>query len=74
MTHTPGLLMRMFVLAAYTVAAATIAWLGRDSAWWWVLHGTGAVAGICATSYALSSVPVDEGGPDQAETYMREED
>ena len=72
---TPGgLLMRMFVLAAYTVAAATIAWLGRDSAWWWVLHGTGAVAGICATSYALSSVPVDEGGPDQAETYMREED
>jgi len=55
------LAMRLFILAAYTVAAALVAWTGRDSAWWWVLHFTGALAGLCAVWIALDSVPADEG-------------
>ena len=50
-----------------------IAWTGRDSAWWWVLHFTGALAGLCAVWIALDSVPADEGTPDQAEQYFRED-
>jgi len=67
------LAMRLFILAAYTVAAALVAWTGRDSAWWWVLHFTGALAGLCAVWIALDSVPADEGTPDQAEQYFRED-
>src|SRR5690606_23930274 len=59
------LAMRLFILAAYTVAAALVAWTGRDSAWWWVLHFTGALAGLCAGWMAPASVPQAGGTPDR---------
>ena len=40
------LAMRLFILAAYTVAAALVAWTGRDSAWWWCCTSP-ALAGLC---------------------------
>lgn len=71
------LIMRVFVLLVYTVAAVCVAWDIHDSAWA-VLHLTGALAGVCATSMALSyagAIGATTPGPvaDQGADYMDRE-
>lgn len=44
---------RVLVLLVYIVAATWAAFTHADSVWF-VLHGTGALAGLCAASMAVS--------------------
>lgn len=45
--------MHRIILAAYTVTAAAVAVAHLDSMWLFVLHGTGAAAGVCALAQAV---------------------
>lgn len=69
--------MRTCVLLVYTAVAAWVAWSLSDSAWA-VLHLTGAAAGVCATSMAVSyagAIGAVTPGPveDQGAAYMDRE-
>lgn len=66
---------RVLVLLVYTVAAAWAAFTHADTAWF-VLHGTGAFAGLVATSLAVTYAgligtatpgPVEDQGADYME-------
>lgn len=77
MPRTQETHMRVFVLLVYTVAAVCVAWDLHDSAWA-VLHLTGAAAGVCATSMAVSyagAIGAATPGPveDQGAEYMDRE-
>jgi len=71
-----GASMRHFVLFVYIVVACWAAWDQRDTVWF-VLHATGALAGLCAVglavSYAGAMAAFEDDEPDQADTYMRED-
>lgn len=65
---------RVLVLLVYTVAAAGVAWIYRDTPAA-VIHLTGAVAGLCALSLAITYASlIGEATPgpadDQARDYM----
>ncbi|MFC7330847.1 hypothetical protein [Marinactinospora rubrisoli] len=74
-----GASMRTFVLFTYILVAGWVAWDQRETAWF-VLHATGALAGLCAVSLAVTYVgrlaeldgPDDES--DQALDYMEREE
>lgn len=72
------LIVRVLVLLVYMAVAAWAAWTHADTAWA-VLHLTGALAGLCALSMAISYAgafgaatpePVD----DQGAAYMDQMD
>lgn len=70
--------MRVSALLAYTVAALWVSWTLRESAWA-VLHLSGAIAGFCALSLAVSYAGLigqatESSDDDQARTYMEMED
>lgn len=72
------LIVRVFVLLVYTAVAAWAAWTHADTAWA-VLHLTGAAAGVCALSMAISyagAIGSVTSGPvtDQGADYMEEWD
>ncbi|QVJ00036.1 hypothetical protein KGD82_13810 [Nocardiopsis eucommiae] len=70
--------MRVLVLLVYTVAATWAALSHSDSAWF-VLHGTGALAGLIALSLAITyagliGMAAPDSDADQARSYMEKED
>lgn len=72
--------MRVLVLLAYIAVAAWMFWTYQDSPAA-IIHLTGAIAAVCATSLAITyasligdATPEPGGAPDQAEAYIARED